>query len=116
GEISSQILQKDLNKQVINYLSLIRTFLDKWEKHIKENFGKESKELEIFKNLTHDEYDKNFYYRFLSNLSNYARHTGYAFHQISESLDEDDKKNLETSNYINCKKFYVIWSNFKFTK
>ncbi len=103
GEISSQILQKDLNKQVINYLSLIRTFLDKWEKHIKENFGKESKELEIFKNLTHDEYDKNFYYRFLSNLSNYARHTGYAFHQISESLNEDDKKNLET--FINKKIF-----------
>jgi len=42
GEISSQILQKDLNKQVLNYLSFIRTFLDKWEKHIKENFGKES--------------------------------------------------------------------------
>jgi len=96
GEISFQILQKDLNRLVLNYLSLIRAFLDKWEKHIKENFGKKSKELEIFENLTHHEYDKNFYYRFVSNLRNFAQHTGYSFHQISTSLNDDDKKNLET--------------------
>lgn len=94
GEISFQILQKDLNRHVLNYLSLIRAFLDKWEKHIKENFGKKSRELENFKNLTNNEYDKNFYYRFVSNLRNFAQHTGYAFHQISASLN-DDKKNIE---------------------
>ena len=75
-----------------------------------ENFGKKSKELEIFKNLTNNEYDKNFYYRFLYNLSNYARHTGYAFHQISESLNKDDKKNLET--FIN-KKIFLEGFNWK---
>ena len=103
GNIPPQIFQKDLNRQVLNYLFLIRAFLDKWEKHIKKNFGKESEELTNFENLTHDEYDKNFYYRFLYNLSNFARHSGNAFHEISTSLNDDDTKNLEI--FIDKRKF-----------
>ncbi|MHB1253906.1 MAG: hypothetical protein ACYCZ1_07030 [Candidatus Humimicrobiaceae bacterium] len=95
GNIPPQIFQKDLNRQVLNYLFLIRAFLDKWEKHVKKKFGKESEELTNFANLTHYEYDKNFYYRFLYNLSNFARHSGIACHEISTSLNDDNTKNLE---------------------
>jgi len=83
-----------LGKIVGNCISQFISLLNKWEKHLKNNFGDKSKEIENFKRLKTSEYDNYFHYRLIYNLRNYSFHTGYAFHQITFAF-KDGKKKIE---------------------
>ncbi len=75
----------NFNRLFLNYLSSLRTFLDHNEVAIKRKFGKESNEVEKFKNITKNCFDSYFSYRFLYKLRNYSQHIGLPIDEIEIS-------------------------------
>jgi hypothetical protein len=83
----------DLNRQVLNLLSSMRTYLDHTETRLKREFGDKSDEVSEFKKLTGEAFDSSFSYSFLEKLRNYAQHCGLPAGQIQvvSKGDEEDK-------------------------
>lgn len=82
------------NRYMMNYLAMARLFIDKIEENIKENFSTKSQEYSSFKQLTAQEYDKKFSYRFLWDLRNYTQHYGLPIHHFRGFLDKHDRKKV----------------------
>lgn len=85
----------DLNRYILNLLSAIRTFLDHKETMLKRIYSDSSDELKYFQSETQTAYEKNFEYRFVYKLRNYAQHCGLPISgpEISSFLNEDKKIN-----------------------
>lgn len=66
----------NVSRLMLNILSMFRSFLDHSDVSISREFGKDSKELKLWKSTLSREYDASFEYRFLYKLRNYAQHIG----------------------------------------
>jgi len=81
----------DLNRHILNCLFSFRTYLDHTETRLKKKFGKKSKEIMSFKQLTSNCFDNYFSYRFLYKLRNYAQHCGLPTGSITFNENENGK-------------------------
>lgn len=63
-----------LRMHFLNWLLSARVYLDHSETRLKQRYGNESLEVEAFREITSEQYDSYFSYRFLYKLRNYAAH------------------------------------------
>lgn len=56
------------------YLAAFKKYLDNWETHLKRTFGKNSREVKLFKSAQSYEYDNHIEYRIFYRLRNYDQH------------------------------------------
>lgn len=68
---------RELKIALVNWLLSFRAFLDHLQTHLSELFGKDSAEMQSFKDLTSDAFDSHFGYRFLYRLRNFTQHCGF---------------------------------------
>lgn len=80
----------NLNCKLNNFLSSIKLFLDHFERRLKDDYGKESEEIELFKRETSRLYDTYFSYRFLYHLRNYIQHRNVAISKLEIYEDENN--------------------------
>lgn len=80
----------NLNCKLNNFLSSIKLFLDHFERRLKDDYGKESEEVELFKRETSRLYDTYFSYRFLYHLRNYIQHRNVAISKVEIHEDENN--------------------------
>ena len=66
----------DTGRYFLNYLTAMRVFLDHTEARLKRKFGKESVEVERFKEVAAAEFDSRFSNRLFYKLRNYTQHCG----------------------------------------
>ncbi|WP_417551099.1 hypothetical protein [Methylophaga sp.] len=66
----------EVNINLLNLMMSARTCLDHMETFIKREYGKDSKEITLFKRLAADEFDNKFSYKFMYKLRNYVQHCG----------------------------------------
>ncbi len=100
----------NLNCKLNNFLSSIKLFLDHFERRLKDEYGKKSKEIQLFKNETSRLYDEYFSYRFLYHLRNYIQHRNVA---ISKLEIHENEYNISLSIALNRKKLLsdYRWKN-----
>ncbi|CAL2075882.1 conserved protein of unknown function [Tenacibaculum sp. 190524A02b] len=82
------------NRLLLNYLTSVKTFLDHSETKLNRKFGKNSEELNQFKNVTSFFYDNSFAYRFFYKLRNYAQHIGLPLTNIGFTTEDNREVNL----------------------
>lgn len=80
------------NRVILNLLSSFKFFLDNGEAYLKRKYGKDSCESKEFRELTRNEFDNVFAYRFLIKLRNYSLHLGFPL----IGLELRAEKNIET--------------------
>jgi len=66
----------EVNITLLNLMMSAKTFLDHMETNIKREYGKDSEQIKLFKNLTSKEFDDKFSYKFMYKLRNYVQHCG----------------------------------------
>ncbi len=71
---NSMVVQ--INCELLNLLSAVRTFVDHAETALKREYGKGSQQVADFKMAAGVEFDGNFSYRFMSQLRNFTQHCG----------------------------------------
>lgn len=69
-------IEKHLNRLILNLLASVRTFLDHTLSSLSRDYGKDSPQLNYYHEVTREEFDKNFAYRFMYKLRNYSQHCG----------------------------------------
>jgi hypothetical protein len=84
-------MAEEINRRLLNDLSMVWSFLDLGAHRLSGRFGKDSDELAAFREATHRAYDSSFAYRFLDRLRNYAQHCGLPVGQFGllEAVDRD---------------------------
>ena len=87
SENDIELIQLELNRRLLNYLSSVRTYLDHSETFLKRLFGKESEQVKLFKTICSGFYDTFFSYRFFYKLRNYAQHCGLPISNIRTSIE-----------------------------
>lgn len=75
---SLELASLEINRHVLNYLASLNTFLDQTRKFLSKKFGKDSKELSSFDEMTNELFDGFFSYRFLYKLRNFTVHCGFS--------------------------------------
>lgn len=91
-EASKERKINNLIRLISELLSAFRTFLDHWETYLKRKYGKESKEVGLFKAATSKEYDNIFAYRFIWELRNYIQHEGFPAISATSTIDEFEER------------------------
>lgn len=71
-----EILGLSVNRNLLNFLSSVRTFLDHSEFNLKKRYGNDHERVEEYKRACSCEYDNCFSYRFVYQLRNYTQHCG----------------------------------------
>lgn len=104
----------NLMRLISEFTSAFRSFLDHWETYLKREFGKESKEVILFKNATSIEYDNVFAYRFTYELRNYIQHEGFPDTTSNSYIDEFEQRHF--SLYFNNKRLLESGHNWKGVK
>ena len=77
----------DINRTLLNFLSMAKTFIDHVETHLKKKYGETSLEFEKFKKAQNTAYDNSCSYRIMYQLRNYAQHCGLPVQTISFSTN-----------------------------
>jgi len=96
---------------ILELMSAFRALLDHWETELKRKFGKQSKEVEIFKKATNKEYDEKFSYRFISGLRNCIQHVSMPIIRINSSINE--KNLVETKLYLSKSELLNTFDGWK---
>lgn len=94
---------QDLNLEVMNLLSMCRTYVDHIPQHLSAIFGQDSAEKLSFIERTKAEYDTTLGYRALYALRNYVQHSGLPIHSMTFNnkwVDERKACNHSVSPYI----------------
>lgn len=86
-------VSRNANRFLFNFLTSARTYLDHTETYLKRSYGKESKEVIEFKELTSKLYDLHFEYRFTYKLRNYAQHCAMPLNKITLDYQGQDIEN-----------------------
>ncbi len=108
-----EFMSLNVNRIILNFLSIIRTFLDHTETKIKKRYGKDSGRLQRFKEICTQLYDNNFSYRFLYKLRNYAQHCGMPVGDMSLQSSIKDIKTEEISYKLSvCFKRDELLANY----
>lgn len=80
----------ELNRCILNFLTVFRTFLDHHEARIKREDGKKSQELHQFKEYCSSQFDSNVAYRFFYKYRNFCQHSGVPISSIVTRLTQTD--------------------------
>lgn len=72
----------DLNRLLLNYFSIVKSFLDYLETDFKRTYGKGTVQVKSFKNVLSYCFDNSFAYRFFYKLRNYAQHIDLPINDI----------------------------------
>jgi hypothetical protein len=83
------MMVREANRRILNYLCSVRTFLDHSEFNLKDRHGKESERVRQFKEACSHSYDSVFSYRFIYQLRNYVQHCGMPVGSFSLSSAVD---------------------------
>lgn len=78
-------VRMDMNRTMLNFLSMVKTFSDHVETYLKRNYGETSSPAKTFKAAQSAVYDKSPSYRIMYQLRNYAQHCGLPIQSISFS-------------------------------
>ncbi|WP_349288090.1 hypothetical protein, partial [Pseudoalteromonas sp. BZP1] len=87
-----------LVRQINNYLSAYKGFIDHWRTFLSRN--KDESYVEFFDLAISEIYDRCFEYRFIYNLRNYAQHNGEPVSNIIRTLNEGTKVILKKDKFI----------------
>lgn len=100
----------EINRQALNFLSSVRTYLDHHETSISRRHGRNSENLKRFHKYCSDAYDSSFSYRFLYKLRNYAQHCGLPISHIefSDALSEEDPPKRVHSLAVGISRDHVL--------
>lgn len=82
-EILEDDLVHTLNRRLRGFFSELRVFLDNTQAKLKRRYGKESEELQVFKNACAHQFDGSFAYRFVYGFRNYAVHVNLPLNTVS---------------------------------
>jgi len=110
-DINLNQLTDNINRLLLNYLTSIKAFLDRWETRVKRTYGHDSEMAAYFKTITNQKYDESFSYRFIDQLRNYAQHCGEPISTINTSLTEQDE--IEVHVYLNRDLFILDFPKLK---
>jgi hypothetical protein len=93
-----------INRQLLNWLSSVRTYLDHMELSIKRCHGENSAIWRNFRAACSEAYDGNFSYRFIYRLRNYAQHSGLPAHtvQFNTAPSPTDPSRPEHEMFVAC--------------
>lgn len=80
----------EININLLNLMMSARTFLDHMETFAKREYGKPSEAVDLFKELTAEEFDSRFSYKFMYKLRNYVQHCGMPPLSYSKSKSFDE--------------------------
>lgn len=80
----------DFEKLSRNYLFSIRTYLDHWETRLKREYKDNEGFLNLFKEVTHREFDENIEYRIAYRLRNYVQHCNSLVHFITTRVNDNE--------------------------
>lgn len=75
----------DLNRTLLNFLTMVKTFIDHVETYLKRIYGETSPEFEKCKKAQNAVYDRSASYRIMYQLRNYAQHCGLPVQVVSFS-------------------------------
>jgi hypothetical protein len=103
---SSDKININVNRHLINLLSTVRTFLDHYEAKLKRRHGKDSGKVQAFKRATADAYDGCFSYRFMYSIRNYVQHCGMPVGSIGVERrlsEEGDGQVVDSMDLCFCK-------------
>jgi hypothetical protein len=79
----SMTRERDLiNRRIVNLLGACRMYLRQSVEHIKNMYGKDSQELDLFVKEQNLMYDQNLGYRTMEALRNYVQHRNFPIHSI----------------------------------
>lgn len=81
---------EELNADIAAYLGSFKKFTDNWQTAITREFGKNSKELQMFKKSLAEQYDTYMEYRIMYRLRNYDQHCGDIVSSITASSEGDE--------------------------
>lgn len=87
--IERRMIQANVNRCIINYISLTFVYINRLEIIIKNKYGRESLEFKEFKDVCSLEYDTHFEYRFMNELRNFSQHWGMPVSVIGLTKKED---------------------------
>lgn len=88
----------DILRRVNNYLSTYISFINYWEKYVKNH--KDGEYLSFYKKTLSEIYDSSFEYRFLYNLRNYAAHGGQPVSSVSMSLENKTLVKMHRKSFL----------------
>jgi len=103
-------LYVNLNRVFTNFTASLKSFIDDFliKKHLPKIYGKESKELEIFKKQTNIWYDTIFSYKFLMRIRDYAIHYDFPIFSVAPVYDLDKQTgkilNIKINSFFNKEK------------
>jgi len=106
-----------INKSMLNILSMFRTNLDHLDSFHSNYFGSNSIEREYFKKLLSSIFDSSWVYRFMYKLRNYSQHRGVPIDYFTVSFEETEKSIEKLEGLIiqfdrdNLLRNYDSWSN-----
>lgn len=75
----------EVNRLLVNVLSGCRGYVDQSKHFLSGRFGKDSGELQSFREWAAEQYDSKLGYRVMEALRNYSQHRGVAVHQLAHS-------------------------------
>lgn len=73
----------EINRQILNFLTSMRTFLDHTQTRLDRTYGTESEQFKRFKAVEGQAFDGHFSYRFVYKLRNYTQHCGMPLGHIN---------------------------------
>lgn len=77
------VVELQVNRVVMNYLSMIRTFLDHTTAALTRHYRDEPGRLRAFRVACREAFNAHFAYRFVSKLRNFAQHVGLPVQQVA---------------------------------
>jgi hypothetical protein len=78
-----EAVELSVNRGVMNYLSMIRTFLDHTTAVLKRHYRDDPGRIQAFREACREAFDAHFAYRFVSKLRNFAQHIGLPVQQVA---------------------------------
>ncbi len=102
----------DINRRVLNFLSLTRCCLDHTETSLKRRHGEESEEFKKFKSASSLEFDSKFSYRFLYKLRNYSQHCGMPVGSLSLQSSSNSDGTISQTLEVSFSKASLLKASF----
>ncbi len=94
----------DFNRKLTNFLVSLKTLINDLIliRKLPKIFGKGSQEVENFRNITREWYDKYFEYRFLFRLRDFAVHVDFPINSVKFDYNYDETKEPKRTLVINA--------------
>lgn len=90
--IKSKEVIVEINRKIINFVGMFKTFLDYYEVQVKEVFGNDSDEIKEFKKKSSKFFDNYFEYRFLYNLRHFCVHYKLPATKLTQNVCDGKRK------------------------